>query len=100
MKLDTQALTKQLIETIAKLQKYSVFSFIIVFLGIYVFLVYHIGQLINSEAPPQAVTETSTKPISRLQFDKDAVKQMQDLESQNIEVQSLFNQARENPFTE
>lgn len=100
MKLDKQALTTQLTALLDKLQKYAVFSFVMVFLCIYVFLVYHIGQLINSEAPPQAVTETSTKPISRLQFDKNAVKQMQELESQNVEVQTLFNDARQNPFTE
>lgn len=100
MKFDKQLLTQRLTKTLVVVNKYAVFSFIIVFLCIYVFLVQHIGKLINSEAPPQTVTETSTKPISRLQFDKTAVDQMKQLEAQNIEVQTLFNQARQNPFTE
>jgi Na+-transporting methylmalonyl-CoA/oxaloacetate decarboxylase gamma subunit len=100
MKLDTQAITQKIAKLLVAFKKYSVFSFVIVFLCIYVFLVQHIGTLINSEASPQAVTDTSTKPISRLKVDKGAVEQMQQLESQNIEVQTLFNQARQNPFTE
>ena len=100
MKLDTQALLQKFAKAQVFLQKYAAFSFVIIFLCIYVFLVQHIGQLINSEASPQAVTETSTKPISRLKVDKSAAQQMEQLESQNIEVQTLFNQARQNPFTE
>lgn len=100
MKLDNQALLRKLAKAQTILQKYAVFSFVLVFLCIYVFLVQHIGQLINSEASPQAVTETSAKPISRLKVDKAAVEQIEQLESQNIEIQTLFNQARQNPFAE
>lgn len=100
MKFDKQSLTLQLAKVSEVAKKYAAFSFVVVFLCIYVFLVQHIGKLINSDVPPQTVTETSTKPISRLQFDKNAVDQMKQLEAQNIEVQTLFNQARQNPFTE
>lgn len=81
-------------------ERYAVFIFLVTFLGIYIFLVHQIGSLINSEPSPQAVTETSTKPISRLKIDKDAVSQMQQLENQNIQVKTLFNEARQNPFAE
>jgi Na+-transporting methylmalonyl-CoA/oxaloacetate decarboxylase gamma subunit len=64
MKLDNQALLQKLAKLQVLFQKYAAFTFVIVFLCIYVFLVQRIGQLINSEASPQAVTETSTKPIS------------------------------------
>jgi Na+-transporting methylmalonyl-CoA/oxaloacetate decarboxylase gamma subunit len=100
MKLDNQVLLQKVAKAQVFLQKYAAFMFVIIFLCIYVFLVQRIGQLINSEASPQAVTETSTKPISRLKVDKAAAEQMLQLESQNIEVRTLFNQARQNPFTE
>lgn len=82
------------------LERYAVFIFLITFLGIYIFLVQQIGKLINSEPSPQTVTETSTKPISRLKIDKNAVSQMEQLENQNIQVQTLFSEARQNPFAE
>ena len=100
MKMNNQQLAEKLASILALSKKYATFSFVIVFLCIYVFLVQQIGKLINSEASPQAVTETSTQPISRLKVDKAAVEQMEQLESQNVQVQTLFNEARENPFTE
>lgn len=80
--------------------RYAVFVFIIAFLGIYLFLVLQIGSLINSEPSAQMVTESSTKPINRLKIDKDAVSQMEQLENQHVEVRTLFNNARQNPFAE
>lgn len=101
MKLD--ALTTQLtrIDPVIKLAKrYAVFLFMLLFLGIYIALVQRIGSLIESEPVPPANTESPIKPISRLKIDEEAVNQMTKLESQNIEVQTLFDQARQNPFTE
>lgn len=83
--------------TLAK--KYGVFIFVLGFLGIYVYLVQHIGSLIQDE-PSQAVVDSKLKPVNRLKIDEAAVQKMTDLEAQNIEVQSLFDQARQNPFTE
>lgn len=93
-------------DLIAKLQpaylvakKYGAFIFILVFLGSYVYLVQHIGHLIQDE-PSQSASDEGLKPVSRLKVDQDAVKKITELENQNIEVKSLFEQARQNPFTE
>lgn len=99
MKLATNDITKQVRPIIEFLHKYIVFVFIVVFLGIYVYLVQHIGHLIQDE-PSQAAIDSKLKPVDRLKVDENAVKQMTDLEAQNIEVQALFDQARQNPFTE
>jgi len=80
-------------------KKYGTFLFVLVFLGIYVYMVQYIGQLIQND-PGQSGSESSLKPVNRLKIDQDAVQKMTDLEAQNIEVQALFDQARQNPFTE
>lgn len=99
MKLSIDDLVKKL-QPILKLgHKYFAFIFILVFLGVYVFLVQYIGGLVQDE-PSQAAIDSKLKPVNRLKVDEDAVKQITQLESQNIEVQALFDQARQNPFTE
>ena len=100
MKLETAALLAKANVLIAFVKRYGVFLFIVVFLSLYVFLVQRIGQLINSEVPMQATSESATKTISRLKVDKDSAEHMKQLESQNVEIQSLFNEARQNPFAE
>lgn len=99
MKLDTKDIINKLSSVAIQAKRYSVFIFIVAFLSLYVFLVSRIGQLIESEIP-QTATEATTKPISRLKVDKQAAEHMEQLESQNIEVQTLFNDARQNPFAE
>lgn len=99
MKLTSPNLQKQFAPMLAWLHKYATFVFIIVFLGVYVFLVQYIGGLIQDE-PSQAAIDSKLKPVNRLKIDEDALKQITELESQNIEVQALFDQARQNPFTE
>lgn len=80
-------------------KKYAGFLFTLAFLGIYLFLVQHIGHLVQDE-PSQAAINSKLKPVNQLKIDQDAVKNITDLEAQNVEVKSLFEQARQNPFTE
>ncbi len=99
MKLTPETIAAKLKPVLNRLRQYSVFIFILAFLSIYVFLVQRIGHLIQDE-PSQIVVDSQVKPINRLKIDQKAVQQITDLESQNIEVKSLFDQARQNPFTE
>lgn len=99
MNIDKTKLISQTRPVLDILKRYGVFIFVMVFLGIYLFLVQYIGQLIQAE-PTQSAVDSSIKPVTRLKIDQDAVKQMTELEAQNIEARSLFEQARENPFTE
>ena len=80
-------------------QKYAGFLFTLVLLGVYLYLVQHIGPLIQSE-PSQSAVDSKLKPINKLVVDQDSIQKITDLESQNVDVKSLFEQARENPFTE
>lgn len=99
MKLGTEDLTKSLQPIIALIRKYLGFVILLVFLGIYVFLVQYIGGLIQDE-PSQTAIDNELKPVNRLKVDEQALQQITELESQNIDVQALFDQARQNPFTE
>lgn len=99
MQQSLQKLLPKLTPYLRLVKRYAGFIFIVAFLGIYVYLVQHIGQLIESE-PSQSAVDSKLKPINKLVVDQDAVKKITDLESQNVEIKSLFEQARDNPFTE
>ena len=99
MKFDITATTQKFLPLLTFIKRYAVFIFIVGLLCVYVYLVHHIGQLIQNE-PVQTSSDSAVKPVSRLKIDKEAVKVITDLEAQNVEVKSLFEQARQNPFTE
>lgn len=95
MKLDVSKLAP----LFATIRRYRVLLFTLLFLGTYGMLTYRINQLTMQEPSQQAVSER-LKTVKRITVDKESINQLEQLESQNIDVQSLFNQARNNPFTE
>lgn len=99
MKLSLDTIQIKLRPAIKLFKQYAAFIFVLVFLGAYVFLVQRVGHLIQ-EDPSQAAIDSKLKPVNRLKVDEQAVKKITELETQNIEVKSLFDQARQNPFTE
>lgn len=99
MKLSFYSLVSNIQPYFRKLGRYKVIIFLVAVLGLYVVLVQHIGQLIQNE-PSQSQVDSKLSPVNKLTVDQDAIKRITDLEQQNVEVQALFNQARENPFTE
>ncbi len=99
MNISIGSITAKLQPYIAFAKRYAVFIFIVFFLATYLYLVQKVDSFIQNE-PTQAEIDSSAKPVSRLKIDQEAVKQITDLEAQNIEIQSLFDEARKNPFTE
>jgi hypothetical protein len=81
------------------MQHYIVFGYIIVLLCIFGFFVFRINQYAHLEPSDDAVQE-KLQTVKRPRLDKDVVTKIEQLESQNIEVQSLFDKARSNPFNE
>lgn len=81
------------------LKKYLVFIFLLTVLVIYSFLVFHINTLAQQEPDESAVTER-LKTVQRPKIDQDALDKIQQLEDQNVQVKTLFQTARDNPFTE
>lgn len=79
--------------------KHLPFIPVIVALLIYLLVVWHIRSLATAEPSPEAEDEAliSTR-IPKI--DQKAINQIQSLENNSPAVQSLFNEARNNPFHE
>lgn len=99
MKLSADSLFTRIRPYLQYLQRYKVFLFIVSVLVVYGVLVHHIGDLIQNE-PSQTQIDSKLAPVNKLTVDQDAIKRITDLEQQNVEIKTLFNQARQNPFTE
>lgn len=98
MKITRSPNSQKYLRAVVKYAKqYGVFIFIVTFLAIYVYQVNRIGHLIQDE-PSQAAIDSKLKPVSQLKIDEQSIKQITDLEAQNVEVKTLFDAARENPF--
>lgn len=80
-------------------KKYLVFIFVVVVLVVYGYLVFHINTLASQQPEEDAVTER-LKTVQRPKIDEDVLEKIEQLEDQNIHVQTLFQQARDNPFVE
>lgn len=81
------------------LKKYLVFIFAMLIFGVLGFFVFRINQYSNIEPSEDSVTE-KLQTVQRPRIDQNIVDTIQKLKSQNIQVQSLFDQARDNPFDE
>jgi len=91
-------ITAQIQPFIDTFKRYSVVIFLVAFVGIYAFLMMRINTLTQSE--PDTTLPTEQQTIQRLKIDQEAVDNILELEEHNIEVKTLFEQARNNPFTE
>lgn len=81
----------------SKYGRHAAFGIVIIVLLTYVLIVMKINTLANADpSPDQEVTVTTSIP----HIDSKAVQQIQTLENNNTEVHSLFEQARNNPFSE
>jgi len=79
------------------LQRFKTSLFILSMLIIFGFMVARIGYLTNAEPSEEAVSER-LKEVKRTKIDQDIIDKIQQLQDQNILIQTLFEQARDNPF--
>jgi hypothetical protein len=92
--------TKRLEQSTTQLlARYAVLVFLVVVAAVYAFLLLRIHTLSNVPAD-QATLSTSTKTLAVPRIDQATVHKIQELQDNNVNVQSLFNQARQNPFQE
>lgn len=80
-------------------KKNKVFLIILTVLAIFGFIVFRISYF-NALEPTESALDTQLQTSSRPRIDKAIVEKLVNLETENIQVQALFNQARENPFSE
>jgi len=82
------------------LLRYRVFLFFLLLAAVYGFLVFRISVLNGAEPSStdvSAQTQT-TPPVPHI--DQNVVKQLKSLQDNSVSVQTLFNDARNNPFQE
>jgi hypothetical protein len=82
---------------LSRFSTHMMFAVIIVILMSYVFVVLKISGLTKAEPDPTAGKDTSTL-IPRV--NQKAVDHIESLESNNTQIHSLFEKARDNPFQE
>ena len=99
MKLDTSKILVKFSPITNAIKRYRVTILVVIYVCMYAFLIMRINTLVNSEPSSSLVTD-QLKTVQRLNIDKDSIDTILQLEEQNIQVKSLFKQARDNPFTE
>ncbi len=99
MNIDIKQITTKLQMLLQKARKYIVLIFIVGLALMFGFLIIKIKGYADLEPTEEAVTEKLTA-VQRPKIDQKAILKIEQLEDQNVEVQSLFKQARDNPFSE
>lgn len=99
MNIDLKDVPAKLLSLLEKLKKYTLFICILAVLAIYVFLVLQIRHMASIE-PSSADVTNKLNELNTPKLDQDAVNKIIQLEEQSIEIKTLFNEARQNPFQE
>lgn len=99
MNLDLKDLGNKLQPTLRFIKRYVSLFFVVTMLAVFGFLVFRINQFSSLEPSEDAIAE-KLQSVQRPKLDQAIVDKIQQLQDQNIEVQSLFDQARSNPFSE
>lgn len=80
-------------------KRYGGVMFFLLFAFVYAYMVLQINAFSNVQVDSSEVTaQVSTTPTPRI--DAQAVKQLQSLKDNSVNVQTLFEQNRTNPFQE
>jgi len=99
MQLSSSKILSYFNHIVQRTKPYLGFIVVVTLLCIYIFQVARIGQL-TSDSSTQANSSNNANTTSQLSLDQKSIKQIMDLESQNIEVKTIFEDARNNPFSD
>lgn len=90
-------LGSQLGGTLKKVGAYRAFIFFLAVATLYGFILWRINVYSNT---PASQSEESAAGAALTHIDPTVVQKMLDLQDNSVNVQALFNQARDNPFQE
>jgi len=96
-KLNRQLISEKWQVQLRKLTHYSVAFFLVFVVVLYGIVLLHIKSLNNTQPSEQSVS-SQVKDANVPRIDQSVVKQIQSLQDNSGSVQSLFDQARNNPF--
>jgi hypothetical protein len=99
MNLDVKIFKQLINKLIPFVKKYASFAFVLVGLAIFGFLVFKIRTFANIEPSETKIDEkiSESRPIK---IDQNAAEKVQELQDANVEIKSLFDSSRNNPFQE
>jgi hypothetical protein len=80
-----------------KISAYKVLLFFLVIASLYGYIIWRINAFSNT--PPNQ-SETTAKAIAQPHIDPGTLAKIQNLQDNSVSVQTLFNNARQNPFNE
>ena len=97
LKLDLKSLPDLLGSLLHRAKRYTVILFLLLLLAVYGFVLMRISSLINAE-PSAAAISAQAQTVAIPHINPNTIQQIQNLQSNSVNVQALFNQARTNPF--
>jgi hypothetical protein len=95
--LDLKPLLQKGAKIVAALKPYGAVMIITLFAMVYAFVVLRINSLSNALVDDNAVS-AQVKASPSLRIDPQAVQQLQSLKDNSVNVQTLFEDQRTNPF--
>lgn len=96
---DNPQLLEQLHAAGSFFKRHVILILVIFFAGIVAYIMLLTAGLSQAEPSPEAITEQA-QAVARPKVSADIVKTIENLEERNIQIQAIFENARENPFTE
>jgi hypothetical protein len=96
MKMKLKNQVQQVGEAVFRLR---IVLFLLLLVVLYGFVLWRIQSLSNTQPDQQAI-DLQVSKTTRPRIDQALVDKIEQLESSNVTVQALFNEARKNPFRE
>jgi hypothetical protein len=98
-KLTATQLIERLRSVGQRLAGYRVIAFILAVALLYAVMILRINTL-DTAAPSETAITAQSQSVASAHIDKSAANQLEALQNNNVNVQTLFDQARTNPFQE
>lgn len=92
-------ITNKIVPLLKWLAKHHAVIVIICVLGLYTWLVAYIN-ILNRREPSEEVYAEKLQTIKKPTISKSVIDKLTELEDNNVEIKSLFREARDNPFKE
>jgi uncharacterized protein involved in cysteine biosynthesis len=97
--ISVKALADITTTVLRQLRRYTVVLFLLLLVAVYGFVLFKVNELIGTQ-PNDADVSAQVQASATPHVDPATVTQMQALQDNSVRVQSLFDQARSNPFQE
>lgn len=99
MKLDKTYLLQKLSFIITFIKRYRFILAFVVFTSLYAYVLVQVNN-ITAREPSETAIQAKATAAPKTRVDKELVQQIEQLEEQNVQVKTIFSEARKNPFSE